>query len=37
LNSSLAPSPVGEGWGEENKTKVLSLLFFFMGIKKIIV
>jgi len=26
--SSLTPSPAGEGRGEENKTKALSLLFY---------
>jgi len=37
LRSSLAPSPAGEGWGEENKINILSLFFFFMEKKKILV
>jgi len=34
LKLSFAPSPAGEGWGEENKIKVLSLLFILYGDKE---
>ena len=34
LRPSLAPSPAGEGWGEENKINLLSLFFFLYGEKE---